>query len=265
MEASRPWQRLQSSPLLWLQLLAAALLALAAAGPVWHGATAPGSTIVLLDASASMRSALGNGTRFDRAREEVVALAAGLKKKDTLTVIAFDRQPRVVVRDSTDAGEVRLALDKVTPGACAGDPGPALGLARALAGQYSNPRLVLVSDGGLNLPGGGGRANETIAVDGNVHIDQFIPIGQGDASVAIAAINLRPAGSGQAAQVTVVNHGSRPASGTVSLMKGNYPAGGQRWQLEPGETGYLLWTDLPRDTLVQARLKTDSPGMDLLD
>ncbi|WP_347488288.1 BatA and WFA domain-containing protein [Desulfoscipio sp. XC116] len=259
MEASRPWQRLQSSLLLWLQLLAASLLVLAAAGPVWHGATASGSTIVLLDTSASMGAALGGGTRFDRAREEVLALAAGLRKDDTITVIAFDSQPGVVVRDSDDVEEVRRAVDKVKPGACEGDPGPALSLAGALAGQYDNPRVVLVSDGGLALPDD--RADE----DDAIPVDEFIPVGDGDASVAIAAINLRSAGSGQAAQVAVVNHGSRPASGLVSLMKGNYPAGSQKWHLDPGKTCYLLWADLPRDVTVQALLKTDSPGMDLLE
>lgn len=250
LEASRPWQRLRSNLLLWLQLFAAALLVLAAAGPVWNAATASRSTIVLLDTSASMRAEERGGTRFDSAREEVVSLAAGLRGDATITVIAFDRQPRVVVRESTDPGQVRRVLEQITPSACAGLPVPALSLARALARQYENPRLVLVSDGGLNISG-----NDI----------EFIAVGEGDASVAIAALRLRSTGSGQAAQVTVVNHGSRPASGTVALLKGQYPAGSKQWRLEPGQSTHLLWTDLPRDVTVQAQLKPARPNMDLLE
>jgi len=250
LEASRPWQRLRSGPLLWLQLLAAALLVLAAAGPVWRAVIESRSTIVLLDASASMRAVEQGATRFDRAREEVVSLTAGLRGDATITVIAFDRQPRVVVRDSAQPREVSRALERITPSTCAADPGPALSLARSLARQYENPRLVLVSDGGLDLPGG--------------DVD-FISVGGGDANVSIAALHLRSTGSGQAAQVTVVNHGSRPASGTVALMKGHYPAGSKKWRLAPGETGHLLWTGLPRNVTVEARLKPDRPDMDLLE
>lgn len=253
LEASRPWQRLQSRLLLWLQLLAAALLVLAATGPVWLAPVSSRSAIVLLDTSASMRAAEGNGTRFDRARAEVVSLAEGLRGDASITVIAFDREPRVLVRDGTDPGEVRRALEKITPSACAADPGPAFSLVRALVEQYDNPRVVLVSDGGFEPPG-----DAAVAFD-------FIPVGEGDASVAIAALNLRPGDSGQAAQVMVVNHGSRPASGTVSLATGNYPAGSRKWKLGPGQAEYLLWPDLPRGVTVAAELKPDNPAMDLLE
>lgn len=250
LEASRPWQRLQSSLLLWLQLLAAALLVLAAAGPVWHAAADSRSAIVLLDASASMRAAGNDGTRFEQARKEVEALAAGLRGDATITVIAFDRQPRVVIKESSDPREVARALEQITPSAYTAVSGPALSLARALARQHENPRLLLVSDGGVDLP------DKDFA---------FIPVGDGNASVGIAAINLRPAGSGQAAQVTIVNHGQHKASGTVALTKGHYPAGSKKWQLSPGQTTHLLWTGLPRDVAVQARLKVDRPEMDLLE
>lgn len=253
LEASRPWQRLQSRLLLWLQLLAAALLVLAAAGPVWFAPASFRSTIVLLDATASMRAVEEGGTRFQTAREEVISLAAGLRGDATITVIAFDRQPRVVVRDAGSPGDVRRALEELAPSAAAADPGPAFSLARALARQYDNPRLVLVSDGGLNL-------SESDA--GGV---EFIPVGKNDASVALASLNLRPAGSGQAAQVAVVNHGSEPAAGRVSLFTGSYPAGSKGWELEPGESQYLQWEDLPSGVPVGAELQVDSPSMDILE
>ncbi|MCG8402450.1 MAG: BatA and WFA domain-containing protein, partial [Firmicutes bacterium] len=252
LEASRPWQRLQPRLLLWLQLLAAVLLVLAATGPVWFAPTSFRSTIVLLDASASMRAVEDGVTRFQEAREEVVSLATGLRGDAAITVVAFDRQPRVIVRAASNADDVRRALEELAPSACAADPAPAFSLARALARQLDNPRLVLVSDGGITPPDAGAGTVE------------FIPVGRGDASVAIAALNLRPAGAGQAAQVAVANHGSQPASGRVSLKVGNYPAGSKGWELAPGESLYLQWSELPREAAVSARLETDSPGMDLL-
>lgn len=252
LEASRPWQRLQSRLLLWLQLLAAALIVLAAAGPVWFAPASFRSTIVLLDTSASMRAVEEDGTRFQAAREEVVSLAAGLRGDATITVIAFDRQPRVVVRDAAGPGDVRRALEELAPSAAAADPGPAFSLARALARQYDNPRLVLVSDGGLTLA-----ENDAGGVE-------FIPVGKNDSSVALASLNLRPAGNKQAAQVAVVNHGSAPASGRVSLFTGSYPAGSKGWEAAPGETRYLQWEDLPAGVPVRAELQPDNPAMDIL-
>jgi len=251
LEASRPWQRLQSRLLLWLQLLAAALLVLAATGPVWFAPASFRSTIVLLDTSASMRALEDGSTRFQSARDEVISIASGLRGDATITVISFDRQPRVVVRDASNSGEVRRALEEVTPSASAAEPAQAVSLARAMARQYDNPRLVLVSDGGLSL-------SETDSAF------EFIPVGQGDASVSIAAVNLRPAGTGYAAQVALVNHGSRPASGRVSLFTGSYPAGSKGWELAPGESRYLQWQDLPGGVAIRAELSTDSPLMDML-
>lgn len=253
LEASKPWQRLQSRLLLWLQLLAALLLALAAMGPVWLAQASSRDTIVLLDTSASMRAREGDGTRFDLARQEVEALAAGLRGDSTITVIAFDRQSRVVVKDVADPREVRRALQSISPSAAEGDAGQAVTLARALARQHDKPRLVLVSDGGVNLPAGAASTFD------------FIPVGKGEASIAIGSINLRAAGNGQAAQVTVVNCGAQEASGVVSLMTGNYPAGSRKFKLPPGQVQYLLWSDLPAGVSVSAELKPDRPEMDLLE
>lgn len=253
LEASKPWQRLQSRLLLWLQLLAAILLVLAAVGPVWLTQVSSRDTIVLLDASASMRARDGGGTRFDQARQEVEALAAGLRGDSTITVIAFDRQSRVLVKDGSDLREVRRALQNVSPSAAEGDVGQAVTLAQALARQHDKPRLVLVSDGGVSLPEG---VSSTF---------DFIPVGKGDDSIALGSINLRPEGNGQAAQVTVVNSGSREASGVVSLMTGNYPAGSRKFKLSPGQVQYLLWPNLPAGVSVSAELKPDRPEMDLLE
>ncbi|SHI37421.1 vWA domain-containing protein [Desulfofundulus thermosubterraneus] len=252
MEASRPWQRLKPRLLLWLQLLVAASLTLGAAAPVWYRGSPSKSVIILLDASASMNATDLGQTRFSRALREVEAMANGLEKGAAMTVIAFDQQPRVVVREAADSRQVHRALQGLKPSCYPGELGPALSLARALGRQQDRPRIVLVSDGGL------------APVD-NAGDLELVTVGKDEAAnVALAGLQLRPAGEGQAAQVTVVNHGRRAASGRVYLSAGRQEMQARKWRLEPGESTHLLWPHLPAGVPVAARLAVDDVGMDHL-
>src|SRR5918992_1070192 len=71
MEANAPFRRLRRSLLLLLQLLALAALAFALARPlVTTRSLAAGSTVIIIDATASMSARDEDGrTRLDRARE----------------------------------------------------------------------------------------------------------------------------------------------------------------------------------------------------
>jgi len=254
-QATRPWQRLRAQPLLWLQLLAAALLTLGAAAPVWDLKKPSPSTIALLDASASMQAVDGEGTRFSRAIAEIEALASGLEKGARLTVIVFDRQPRVVVKDSSNYAEIKRALAELKPSPRNAELGPALSLAKALAREQNQPRLLLFSDGGLTWPA---------AEEKNGNGLELKPVGSRQAAnVAIAALNLRPAGAaGQAALVMVVNRGAVFASGNVQLSAGGRPQEVKAFRLAPGEAASYLWSGLPGGVPVAAELQTDAPGMD---
>lgn len=252
LEASRPWQRLRPNLLMWLQLLVAALLVLAAAGPVARLAGQTKNTIVLLDTSASMGATDVAPDRLAWACREIEDLAAGLRGGARLTVIAFDRQPRVIVRDATGAAEVRQALAGLRPSASTADLGPALSLAQALARQMSGPRLLLISDGGLDFAG-------------ELPADlEFLPVGKSSANVALAGVTLRPLGDHQAAQVTVVNNGDEAAGGSVNLSVNGRPAGAKKWDLPPGASAHLLWPELPAGSIVAAELEVDDPGRDYL-
>src|ERR687891_231011 len=55
-QSARPWQRLRNHPLLWIQIIAALLLALAATRPFLAEADQSRHLVVLLDASGSMRA-----------------------------------------------------------------------------------------------------------------------------------------------------------------------------------------------------------------
>ena len=251
LSANRPWRRLQPRLILWLQLLAAAAVTLAAAGPVWHfGGIAP-QTIVLLDASASMQAADVSPDRFQAACRLIEDEARNLRPGATMTVIAMDRQPRVVVREAVDAAAVAPALAGLKPGAGGADAAAALSLAQALERERGAARFLLVSDGGVTLPAGAPAL-------------EFRPVGREGGNVALAGLTLRPVAGGQAAQVAVRNYGTRPVSGRVQLTAGSETLSSRGFSLEPEGTAYLLWEQLPAGRPARADLQVDDPAADFL-
>ncbi|HAG08624.1 MAG TPA: hypothetical protein DCK87_03530 [Desulfotomaculum sp.] len=250
-QATRPWQRLQPHILLWLQLLAAALLTLGAAAPIWYLTRPAPNTIVLLDASASMQATDLGKTRFEAALKEIEAMALELKKDARLTVIVFDRQPRVVVNKSYSYSEVKRALRELKPSYSSGELGPALSLARAMARGQSQPRLILLSDGGLR-----GLEEQKGSLE-------FRPVGSPEAvNVALASLSLRPTGTGQAALVVVVNHSNQTASGRIQLTVGEKTLPPKAFQLAPEKSTSLLWSDLTAGLPIRARLQLTKNSLD---
>ncbi|HAP94063.1 MAG TPA: hypothetical protein DCM26_05505 [Desulfotomaculum sp.] len=252
-QATRPWQRLKPQLLLWLQLLAAALFTLGAAAPVWYLNKPSPGTIVLLDASASMQAVDLGKTRFNAALSEIEAIALGLEKGARLTVIAFDRQPMVVVNESGDYNEIRRALQELKPSPFSAELGPALSLAQTLARGKTRPRLLLLTDGGV------------AGLD--EHLELKLIGSKNAANVAITSLNLRPASAGQAALAMLVNYGGQPASGKVQLIAGGQLQEAKKFHLEPGKSFSLLWPALPSGVPVEAQLYPDDARMDhfLLD
>ena len=243
-QATRPWQRLQPHILLWLQLLAAALLTLGAAAPVWYLTKPVPNTIVLLDASASMQATDLGKTRFEAALKEIEAIALELKKDARLTVIVFDRQPRVVVNKSHSYSEIKRVLQELKPSFFNGELGPALSMARAMARGQGQPRLILFSDGGLR------------ELEEQKSSLEFRPVGSsGAANVALASLSLRPTGAGQAALAIIVNHSNQTASGRIQLTVGEKSLPSKAFRLAPEKSTSILWTDLTASLPVRARLQ----------
>ncbi len=109
-------RRLRSNPLMWLQLLMLALLALYLARPatVWRSLLPPTSRIVLVvDRSASM-SAQGV---FPRAQEQALEALdglfgfQGLGRGTEVMLVAVDREPQILVPFTNDETSLRQALE----------------------------------------------------------------------------------------------------------------------------------------------------------
>lgn len=151
--ANAPLQRLRNNLLLWLQLLAAALIVLALTRPFIRLDAQRGETfIVLIDNSASMQAddAEGHPTRLDQARALALELVDSLGPDDAMLPATFNSRTQTLVPSPTaDRRELRRAIQAIGPTDRPTDIRDALTLVRSLAPQVPNLQVVVISDGAL--------------------------------------------------------------------------------------------------------------------
>lgn len=243
--ANAPWQRLRRNLLLLLQLLILAALVLALARPALPlPGLGGGNVIVLLDASASMQAVDGAaGTRFDDARAVVDRLIGGLSGDDRLTLIRVGRTPQVLAAASADRPALRRALAAAAPENAAADWPAAFALAAGSAQGLADPRIAIVSDGGLpdGLP----------PLPGEV---SFVPVGRAGENLAISAQAARPSGGGADLLVVVDNPGATPRSALLSLYRDGALYDSRRIELAAGGQSAQTWSLPGAAGVVEARL-----------
>ena len=129
--SGRKRTRLLNTLSLWLECLAAAVLALWLGGLSFGGAVAR-HVVFVLDDSASM----GVGTSSASARAEIAARTADLGSGDRVTVLCTGPRPTVLLGPRALPAEVGPALPLWRPVQRRHDPLPALDLARELAAGF---------------------------------------------------------------------------------------------------------------------------------
>jgi hypothetical protein len=245
-QANAPWQRLRRNLLLLLQLLILAALILALARPALSVPTlAGGSSVIILDASASMNATDVNPTRFAAARRAAQDTIDALPADAPVTVIMAGQQPQVIASAETDRNAIKRVLDEAQPTNGAANWNAALALAAgALSRQADQPTTIIISDGGLpqNLP----------PLPGEV---RYFPIGQSSDNVSISALSLRPTKNGAELFAGVTNNGEVDRSLILSLYRGDALLNAQALDLQAGEIRQVILNDLPREPAIyQARL-----------
>ena len=253
--SATPWQRLRQHPLLWLQLLIAALLALAAAQPFVPAEAATQRTVALLDASGSMRAIDVSPSRWDAARAAVVNLASSLGPDQTLSVVRLDDQPRVLLTDARDPSAVQAALATESPSYGPIDTSTGVSLATGLA-HGAPSEWVLVGDGQFpEVPGG-------VAMPAGTQF-RFVSIGDPAAgNVALTGLSVRASGSALAGQLGIDNENDVDASGTVELATDEgVVVASQTWSAGPRQVTYVTVDDIPSGaSWFSARLAAVSPA-----
>jgi hypothetical protein len=197
-EANAPFKKLRRSLLLLLQLLALFALVFALARPlVTMRALASGSTIIVIDATASMSARdEDDRSRLDRAKELARDMVNGLSGDDRAAII--ESSARVTVRSALTSDRAALAagIGDVRETDAAGNLTDAVRLAEQIAKTEREAGIVIISDGGgapiASDLGSSPDSNSPVASTQSTSV-RFVRVGQRADNAGIVAMNSRPA------------------------------------------------------------------------
>ena len=230
LRANAPFQKLRRSLLLFLQLLALILLALAIMQPqLQAGSRRGGKTVLLIDVSASMTATDVNEgpTRLDeakrRAKQRIEQLYGGGwfgSSAGQTMVIAFADHAEVVSRFTDSKPQLLSAVDRIQPSHGVSHIGEALQLARAYATNVDPEAALTVHDSTLELFSDGRLADlDEQVLRGETMV--YHRIGSDDAdNVSITAISIeRPYDRPDAVEVfvSIVNFNAESVTCDVQL------------------------------------------------
>jgi len=152
-QANAPWQRLRGSLLLALQLLAALALALALVRPGASGAVGVGgSTVIMLDGSASMQATDVAPSRFDAAVARARQAAHQLGPGQQMAIVLVGQHAELLAAPTSDPAVLDAALDRARPTGSEVDLGEGFSLANAVLAGRPGASIILLSDGHAKPP-----------------------------------------------------------------------------------------------------------------
>jgi len=208
-QANVPWQRLRPSWLLFLQLLAAAVLVAAAVQPALPaGAALARHSIVLIDASASMQALDVAPSRLEVAKRQVNALIDQLGPTDRMTVITVGSAARIVASVTGDRDTLHRAVNAVTASNGAADLSAALAMAAGLVRAGDEARAYLFTDGIVQPLRASFAAGLPFPVE-------YHRVGTSGENVALTSLTVRTSAQSRAAYLHVQNFGQQPRAVSV--------------------------------------------------
>lgn len=247
MEANRPWQRLRNRLLLFVQLLAAAMLVLALMQPwVWAPKSAKAHVVLVMDLSASMTAAAGSsGGKEERLLERAKRLAAEWAEEEAggsaITLLAMGHEADVALSRETDRRKLREALDRLEPAYGKTAYRETMSLASALTRQDPDSEVRLFTDGQF------AESTSEVAFAVPVTITQVTADPETDTlgNMSIAQFGVKREGASVSAVASVKNGGASPHSLKASLYAEEQLAAVQTVELAPDGQASLRFTQLP--------------------
>ncbi len=218
--ANAPFQRLRKNLLLFLQLLALTLMALAIARPYMRAeGTRGGNLCVIIDRSASMQTKEDEGTRLELAKKQAIDLVERMGSGDRMMVVSFADTAVVCCELTDDRRRLRSAIEGIEAGDGTSHIRDVMMIARSLApgdkekeAVVSDIDLILISDGRLSdLP-------ELGALSKNV---SFLRVGKSDNNVGIVRFSLRnpePGAGERQVYVRILNESPKALDATLTLF-----------------------------------------------
>lgn len=219
---------------LLVALAIVAALTFAMGDPRYVGTTGDGrTTVVLIDASASMQATDVSPSRLERARERVEQLVEGMGSNDRMLLAQMDASTVPLTPLSGETRPLLEGLARLAPTDLAADLSRGLRFALDVLRAQPQPRIVIVSDGVLD---GGGEAERRARAAG-VELS-WIPIGEGGRNVAITAFSVRRYPLDKSRSQVLVelwNPTERDEHVELSLWGDGQPIEVQRLQVAAGE------------------------------
>jgi len=266
LEANAPFKKLRRSLLLLLQLLALIALVFALARPlVVTRALASGSTVIIIDSTASMSARdEDDGSRLDRAKQLAREMIEGLSGGDRAAII--ESSARVTVRSAftSDLAALAEAITQVKETDAPGNLTDALRLAEQLAMSERDASVVIISDGGgspitserdspLEL-------SARTAADSHAGAARFVRVGRRSDNIGIIAMNSRRAAGSSRREVfaSIANFGDRARTFGVELKIGGKLIDARTLDLGSNDRRGLVFDSAPsQDALAELRLDVD--------
>ncbi len=233
-QANAPWQRLRWSALLVLQLLAALLVTAALTRPGLTGAAGVGkTTVVLLDASASMRATDTSPDRFRAAVDRARAMVSGLAPGQQMAIVLMGEHAQLLAAPTSDGAVLDGALARAQPSSAASDLGQGMSLASAILAGRPGGSIVLLGDGHSRAPSAPPRVNAPLT---------YISIGSADQNAGIEALKQTGPGS---VFVQVSNYGRAPRDLRLEMRVDGRLADVVPLHVEGNASASTTWTRLP--------------------
>jgi Ca-activated chloride channel family protein len=262
-QANAPWQRLKRNVLLILQLITLSMLVFSLVRPaVPVPSVAGGSTVVLLDASASMNATDVTPNRFEAARKAIRELVDHLANNAQMSIILVGPTPHLLATHESDKTILRRSLEAASPslGNANWPAAAALAAGATLSSQNTSPdsnrtKIVVISDGGLPEDGLPSLPGEVL----------YVPIGTGNDNLAISALALRSNGKASELFCKVTNYGDIEHGAILSVYAQDELIIARQVDLPAHQSVNLLVPDLPvnhasyKARLVPSNSSTQSP------
>ncbi|MFC7681244.1 BatA and WFA domain-containing protein [Paenibacillus sp. GCM10028914] len=161
LEANRPWQKLQNRLLLWLQLLAAAVIIFALMQPfVKVSGSGSQHIVIVADTSGSMSAEAepigdltkqkddeGTYTRLDLLKERIQAYVKDQGKGKDITLLAIGPRPVTLLSREGDRDAIQKAVDEMQIYYGQASYRETLSLASALTREETDAEVIVFTDG----------------------------------------------------------------------------------------------------------------------
>lgn len=242
-EAYKPWQKLKKNLLLFLQLLAAALLVMALAKPYLLGkGEGAGSYILILDSSMSMQSEDEKPNRFEYAKKQMEHFINNLEPNAEISVIVMEKEPYILMNKSIEKNMVIKKLKEVKVSNTEANSENTASLVQVLYEQTKG-KVYLFSDEGMAIP--------------NLDME-FIKIGKSSDNCGILLLSHSKEEEQIAVLVRVKNFGNSPEKISVSLYGDGELMDIKEVELFAGEEENVFFAGIPRGIeVLKAEIDSD--------